>query len=59
MNQKQVKAWAVESDGKVEASNIVPTRTVARLLRKSILEYGLAKKASIRKVNIVVKEEKV
>jgi hypothetical protein len=59
MNQKQCKAWAVEADGKVEAYNIVPTRNVARILRKSILEYGLAKKASIRKVNITVKEEKV
>lgn len=59
MKENKLKAWAVEADGKLDISNVLPTRQVARVLRKSLLEKGLAKKASVRKVGIVLEKGKV
>ena len=59
MNQKKFQAWAVEADGKLEVNNILPARQVARVLRKTLVEKGLAKKASVRKGTVIVEEGKV
>lgn len=59
MNQNQVRAWAVEADGKLDVANVLPTRQVARVLRKSLVQNGLAKKASVRKVSIILEKGKV
>lgn len=58
MKQKKFQAWAVEADGKLDMNNILPARQVARVLRKSLVDKGLAKKASVRKVTVIVNEGK-
>lgn len=56
MKQKKFQAWAVEADGKLDVNNILPARQVARVLRKSLVDKGLAKNASVRKVTVIVNE---
>lgn len=61
MNQrkwKYIQAWAVEADGKLDVNNILPARQAARVSRKTLVDKGLAKKASVRKVTVVINEGK-
>ena len=49
-----ITAWAVEIEGKIDPSDVYPTRATARYVRNTEVRSGFVKKASVRKVVLQV-----
>jgi len=52
--QVPIIAWAVEADGIINPVDVYSTRSSARWLRNELEEYGMAKRAHVRKVAVYV-----
>ena len=53
-SRKPITAWAVEIEGKIDPSDVYPTRATARYVRNAEVRGGFVKKASVRKIVLQV-----